>query len=130
MTKAEARTVFLEKRAAMTDAELQNASTQICQRFCTSVDISFLKKIHTYLPIEGKKEPDTWLIIDKIRREHPHIRLIVPKIDKGLLSHFFFEGLHQMKTSTWGIPEPTQGVPAEPNEIDMVIVPLLAADKR
>jgi 5-formyltetrahydrofolate cyclo-ligase len=129
MTKAEARTLFLEKRSSLTDAEWQTMSAAISQRFFSSVDISFIKKIHTYLTIEGKKEPDTWIIIDKIRREHPHVRLIVPRIDKGQLSHFYFEGLHQVKASMWGIPEPTQGMPANPAEIDMVIVPLLAADR-
>jgi 5-formyltetrahydrofolate cyclo-ligase len=129
MTKAEARSAFLQKRSSLTDAEWQAMSVAICQRFFSSVDISFIKKVHTYLPIEGKKEPDTWMIVDKIRREHPHIRLVIPRIDKGQLSHFFFEGLHQVKPSMWGIPEPTQGVPADPADLDMVIVPLLAADK-
>jgi 5-formyltetrahydrofolate cyclo-ligase len=130
MTKAEIRKVYLQKRQELTDAQWQTASASICNRFVSSVDLSFVKKVHTYLPIEGKKEPDTWLLIDKIRREHPHVRLIIPRIDKGQLSHFYFEGLHQIKNNTWGIPEPTEGIPADPGVIDMVIVPLLAADKR
>jgi 5-formyltetrahydrofolate cyclo-ligase len=130
MTKAEARKVYLQKRQSLTDAQWQTASAAISNRFFTSVDLSFIKKLHTYLPIEGHREPDTWLIIDKIRREHPQLRLIVPKIDKGQLSHFFFEGLHQIKPNAWGIPEPTQGIPAEPHEIDLVLVPLLTADRK
>jgi 5-formyltetrahydrofolate cyclo-ligase len=129
MTKAEIRKVYLERRQALSEAEWQTLSAAISNRFFSSVDLSFIKKVHIYLPIEGKKEPDTWILIDKIRREHPHVRLIVPRIDQGQLSHFFFEGLHQVKTNTWGIPEPTQGVPADPSDIDLVIVPLLAADK-
>jgi 5-formyltetrahydrofolate cyclo-ligase len=129
MTKAEVRKVYLQKRLALTDAQWQSASAAICNRFFSSIDLSFLKRVHTYLPIEGRKEPDTWLIVDKIRREHPNVRLIVPRIDKGQLSHFYFEGLHQIKPNMWGIPEPTQGVPVEPGEIDLVLVPLLAADQ-
>jgi 5-formyltetrahydrofolate cyclo-ligase len=129
MTKAEIRKAFLEKRAALSDATWQTFSAAISNQFFSSVDLSFVRKLHVYLPMEGKKEPDTWILIDKIRREHPQVRLIVPRIDQGQLSHFFFEGLHQVKTNTWGIPEPTQGVPAEPGEIDLVIVPLLAADQ-
>ena len=130
MTKAVARKVYLQKRLALTDAQCQSSSNAICNRFFSSVDLSFQNKLHTYLPIEGRKEPDTWLIIDKIRREYPHIRLIIPRIDKGQLSHFYFEGLHQIKPSIWGIPEPTRGIPAEPSEIDLVLVPLLVADKQ
>jgi 5-formyltetrahydrofolate cyclo-ligase len=128
MTKAEARKVYLQKRLALTDAQWQSASGDICNMFFSSVDLSFVKKVHTYLPIEGRKEPDTWLMIDKIRREHSHVRLIIPRIENGKLSHFYFEGLHQVRPNSWGIPEPTQGVPAEPAEIDLVLVPLLAVD--
>lgn len=129
MNKQEVRKVFLQKRQSLTEPEWQLLCNSIYNVFFAAVDLSFVKNLHIYLPIEGKKEADTWQIIDKIRREHPHVRLIIPKIDKGHLSHFYFEGLHQVKTNTWGIPEPTQGVPAEPQVIDMVIVPLLAADK-
>jgi 5-formyltetrahydrofolate cyclo-ligase len=128
MNKKEVRKVFLQKRESLTEAQWQSACLAIYNTFFASVDLSFVGKLHIYLPIEGKREADTWQIIDKIRREHPAVRLIVPKIDKGRLSHFYFEGLHQIKTNTWGIPEPTQGIPAEPFQIDMVIAPLLAAD--
>src|SRR5678810_1028428 len=106
MTKAEVRKAYLQKRQALSDAQCQSSSRAISDLFFSSVDLSFIKKVHIYLPIEGKREPDTWLLIDKIRREHPHVRLIVPRIDKGQLSHFYFEGLHQVKPNTWGIPEP------------------------
>lgn len=128
MNKKEVRKVFLDKRAALGEAEFQQLNSSIYNNFFLSVDLSFMKHVHIFLPMEGKREVDTWLIIDKIRREHPNVRLIIPKIDKGKLSHFFFEGLHQVKTNTWGIPEPTQGIPALPSAIDLVVVPLLAVD--
>jgi 5-formyltetrahydrofolate cyclo-ligase len=129
MNKKEVRKVFLQKRESLTEAEWQSICLAIYNIFFASVDLSFVRKLHIYLPIEGRREADTWQIIDKIRREHPGVRLIIPKVDQGRLSHFYFEGLHQVKTNTWGIPEPTQGVPAEPSEIDMVLIPLFAADK-
>ena len=130
MNKKEARKAFLQKRQSLTESEWQQLCLGIYNNFFASIDLSFIKNLHIYLPMEGRREADTWQIIDKIRREHPNVRLIVPKIDTGHLSHFYFEGLHQVKTNTWGIPEPTQGIPAEPFMIDMVIMPLLVADKQ
>jgi 5-formyltetrahydrofolate cyclo-ligase len=130
MNKQEVRKVFLQKRQSLTEAEWLGLCSKIYNAFFSSVDLSFVKNLHIYLPIEGRKEADTWQIVDKIRREHPHIRLIIPKIEKGHLSHFYFEGLHQVTTNSWGIPEPKQGVPAEPSKVDMVVAPLLAADKQ
>jgi len=130
MNKKEVRKAFLQKRQSLTEAEWLVLCGSIYNTFFASVDLSFVKNLHIYLPMEAAREVDTWQIIDKIRREHPQVRLIIPKIDNGHLSHFYFEGLHQVKTNTWGIPEPTQGVPAEPSKIDMVIAPMLAADKQ
>lgn len=129
MNKKEVRKVFLQKRQSLTEAEWMLLCAGICNTFFSSVDLSFIRNLHIYLPMEGRREADTWQIVDKVRREHPHVRLIIPKVDVGRLSHFYFEGLHQVKTNMWGIPEPVQGVPADPAIIDMVIIPLLAADK-
>ena len=45
------------------------------------------------------------------------------------MENFYFEGLHQLVTSAWGIQEPKQGIPTEIEKIDLVLVPLLAFDK-
>jgi 5-formyltetrahydrofolate cyclo-ligase len=73
-----------------------------------------------------------WLILDRIRREFPHIRISIPKVnsEKNELENFFFEGMHQLAVNDWGIQEPKQGVPTEPEKIDMVLVPLLVFDEQ
>jgi 5-formyltetrahydrofolate cyclo-ligase len=132
MTKQVLRKIYLAKRAALSEAEYLHMNRQICNQFFVNIDLNFIKVIHTYLPIVSKREPDTWLIIDRLRREYPHIRIAIPKVnhEKDELEHYFFEGLHQLKTNSWGIQEPKQGVPCELVKIDLVLVPLLAYDKQ
>lgn len=130
MTKQELRKIFLQKRSELSEADYLRLNYQLCEMFFASIDLSFIKVLHIFIPIEKNKEPNTWLIIDRIRREFPNVRLTIPKINSqtGELESFFFEGLHQLQLNTWGILEPKQGVPAEPEKIDMVLVPLLAFD--
>jgi 5-formyltetrahydrofolate cyclo-ligase len=130
MTKQELRKIYLEKRAALSEAECAQLSFQLYQNFFANIDLSFIKVLHTFLPIAAKREVDTWLIIDRIRREFPHIRLSIPKVNNktGELENIYFEGLHQLATNAWGIQEPKQGVPTEPEKIDLVLVPLLVFD--
>ncbi len=132
MTKQELRKIYLEKRKALSGAEYSHLSFQLYQNFFANIDLSFTKVLHTFLPITSKKEPDTWLIIDRIRREFPHIRLSIPKVNNqtGELENFYFEGLHQLATNEWEIQEPKQGIPTEPEKIDMVLVPLLVFDEQ
>lgn len=132
MTKQELRKVYLEKRMALSEAEYQQLNYRLCENFFTHIDLSFKKVIHTFLPLVEKREPDTWLIVDRIRREFPHIRISIPRVDTETdqLENFYFEGLHQLKKNNWGILEPQQGIPTPPEKIDIVLVPLLAFDKQ
>jgi 5-formyltetrahydrofolate cyclo-ligase len=131
MTKQHLRKLYLEKRKQLSEGELAQLNFSLYQNFFSHIDLSFIKVLHTFLPIASKHEVDTWLIIDRIRREYPHIRISIPKVNEasGMLDNLFFEGLHQLTTNAWGIQEPKQGIPTEPEKIDMVVVPLLVVDK-
>lgn len=129
MTKQELRKEFLKRRSELRDAEVAQLSRQLCENFFLGVDLSFIKVVHLYLPIQNKKEPDTWLIVDRIRREFPHIQLSLPRVVNDQLENTRFEGMHQLKQNRWGIWEPQQGVPTQSSKIDLVIVPLLAFDQ-
>lgn len=128
MTKEETRKIFLQKRQALSEAEFQQLNLQLYNQFFTQLDLSFIKCIHIFLPIENKREPDTWPIIDRIRREFPYVRISIPRVVEGELENIYFEGLHQLKKNKWGILEPQQGVPTPSEKIDLVLVPLLAFD--
>ena len=132
MTKQELRKIYLKKRQSLSEAEYGQLNFQLYQNFFSNIDLSFIKVLHTFLPITSKKEVDTWLIIDRIRREFPHVRISIPKVNNQTneLENFFFEGLHQLQTNEWGIQEPKQGIPTEPEKIDMVLVPLLTFDNQ
>lgn len=132
MTKQEIRKTYLERRLALSEAEYSQFNFQLYQTFFSNVDLSFVKVFHIFLSIETRKEPDSWMILDRVRREFPNIRLSVPRVNasKGELENFYFEGLHQLATNSWGIQEPRQGVPTEIEKIDLVLVPLLAFDRQ
>lgn len=132
MTKQELRKIYLQQRRALSEAEYLQLNLQLCENFFALIDLSFVKVFHTFIPLEKNREPNTWLIIDRIRREFPNIRISLPRVndEHGELENFFFEGLHQLQKNAWGIAEPKQGVPTDPDKIDMVLVPLLAFDKR
>lgn len=132
MTKQELRKTYLEKRQALSEAEYAQRTFKLYQNFFSNIDLSFVKVVHSFLPITSNNEPDTWLIIDRIRREFPHIRISIPRVNNktGELENFYFEGLHQLATNSWGIQEPKKGIPTEPEKIDLVIVPLLVFDEQ
>ena len=131
MTKSELRKIYLGRRKNLNPAESAVFNLQLYSLFFSWIDLSFIKVLHTYLPIPNNNEPDTWPIIDRIRREFPNVRISIPRAGQdGIIENFFFEGLHQLHTTSWNIQEPKQGVPTPPEKIDLVIVPLVVFDKQ
>jgi 5-formyltetrahydrofolate cyclo-ligase len=129
MNKDELRKIHLAKRLALTESEHRELSTKISELFFLSFDLSEVKVIHLFLPILSKREPDTWLIIKRLQKEFPHIRLVLPKVNGAEMENIVFEDYDQLESSKWGMVEPKQGVQISVQEIDMVLVPLLAFDK-
>jgi len=133
MTKAELRKYSLARRMDLSEGELAQLNFNLYQSFFSGIDLSFTQVLHVFLPIASKREPDTWPIIDRIRREFPHIRISIPKVNSatGVFESFYFEGMQQLSTSAWGIQEPTQGTLTltPPEKIDRVLIPLLAYDQ-
>lgn len=129
--KKELRKIYLKKRMELSEGEFRLLNQQICDNFFVSIDLSKINVIHTFLPIEKNREVNTWLIIDRLTRQFPGIRISVPKINNqtAVLEHYYFEGKDQLKNNTWEIPEPVRGLPTPLDKIDAVLVPLLAFDK-
>jgi 5-formyltetrahydrofolate cyclo-ligase len=132
MTKAEIRKTYLAKRAALTEAEFEDLNERISEQFFTSIDLSQIKVLHTFIPIEKTREPNTWLIINRIAKEYPHIQISVPRINNqtAMMDNFYLENADQLEKNMWGIPEPKQGIATPTEKINLIIVPLLAFDHR
>ena len=131
MRKQELRTYYLQKRKALSTNDLSRYSQLLCDLFFKHVDISNVKVIHTFLPIEKNREVDTRFIIDRIKKYHPGVRISVPKVqssDNSLTSHFLDDN-STLRNNGWGIPEPSGDEVMPPQEIDVVITPLIVFDR-
>src|SRR5690606_9118254 len=115
-----------------TEEERQQLSQQLCDQLFRAMDFSRIQVVHTFLPILRTKEVDTWVIINRLRRDFPRVKIAVPRINNqsSEMEHYYLEGPDQLKNNTWDIPEPVKGVPAPTEKIDAVLVPLLAFDKQ
>ena len=130
MLKSELRKQALTQRNALTEQKLGKLSEMLLVQFKT-LDLSDVKSIHIFLPILKHKEPDTFLIIAWLQASHPEIEIVVPKADfaSSLMSHYSFKDKQDLINNHYHIPEPQKAKPFK-GIPDMVIVPLLAFDKK
>lgn len=130
MLKAEIRKQALKDRLLLNNSTYQELNKSLLNQFKT-LDFGKIKTLHSFLPITEKREPDTFLLIDWIAKNHPEIKILVPKADFGtaLMTHHEYLGEEDLQKNLYNILEPQKGSLHE-GEIDMVIIPLLAFDKQ
>jgi 5-formyltetrahydrofolate cyclo-ligase len=130
MTKEELRKIYLQKRRLTSDAEYEKLSIQISENFFNQVDLSSVKALHIFIPIKKNKEPNTVFIIERLQKKFSNISLVVPRVNHNTeeMENFRFEGFQQLEKNKWDILEPKGGKQIEPQDIDMVLIPLLAFD--
>jgi 5-formyltetrahydrofolate cyclo-ligase len=131
MTKKEARALYSEKRMSLSAAERNRMDDLILIQF-QHLDVEIPSLIMTYAPLESRHEFNTQLITDYCYFKNPGQLLFYPVVDAGeqtmhavaVNDDTFF------KKNKYGIDEPVEGMELFAEEIDMVLVPLLAFDKR
>ncbi|MFI5451517.1 5-formyltetrahydrofolate cyclo-ligase [Pedobacter sp. UC225_61] len=130
MLKSALRKQVLQQRKNLSEEEITSLNKKLLAQF-KKLDLSNIKTLHIFLSIIHQKEPDTFLLIEWLQKNHPEIQIIVPKADfnSSLMSHYHYSDKNDLRNNHYHIPEPQQAKPF--NGIpDMVIVPLLAFDER
>jgi len=129
VNKAEARTHSLNLRKSLSEKQVKEANMAILAQFKT-VDFSNISLLHLFLPIAGKNEVNTQLLVNWLRENQLGIRLVLSKSDtkQHTLRHFVWDEHTTLQTNQWGITEPNGGLEVEEKELDMILVPLLAYD--
>ncbi|MCY7358537.1 MAG: 5-formyltetrahydrofolate cyclo-ligase [Rudanella sp.] len=142
MTKHDLRKQFLAERKALPAEEAERRSVAIGDLLYTQLNNP--RYIHTFLPILRQNEVNTWPIIHRIWREFPQHKIAVSVTDpvSQCLTHYELTPKTQLIENQWGIPEPVtvrrfgseplavSSSVMEPQQFDVVLVPLLAFDER
>ena len=128
MKKLELRNIYKQKRNDLTFDEIQKLQESIYQQIY-DLEISQVENIHLFLTLKKFKEIDTQPIIDYFREQNKQIVVSKSNFSQNTLSHFILEEDTEIKTNTYGIPEPKNAVQISEKELDLVFVPLLISDK-
>ncbi len=129
MLKKDLRKQYEQKRMQLSAAEVDELSLLIVQRFA-AVSFDDIKYLHVFYPMVGRHEFNSLLLVEQIRKRYPGVNLVLPKSDlqDHSLKHILWDESSPLSMNSWGITEPESGAEIAAEEIDMVIVPLLAFD--
>jgi 5-formyltetrahydrofolate cyclo-ligase len=131
VNKSELRKLYLQKRQELSPEEMDIKALTIVWNF-SGLDFTQVKYLHLFYPIAKKLEFNTISLANWIRNIHPEIKLVLSKSDHttNTLSHFIWEPDTPLTVTPFGITEPDSGIPINPDQLDMIVVPLLAFDTK
>ena len=131
MKKQELRIIFKEKRKGLSVHDIEKFNDLILINF-QKLKLPFINCVHTYIASLKLGEPDTATILQYLQFINPLMKIVIPRIDihSGKMVHYHFSEGMEMITNDYGIDEPKEGNLISEEEIDLVLIPLLAFDKK
>lgn len=127
--KREIRKKFKEKRKALSEKEINDQSKSIAIRFMRWLDFHpEIELIHLYLPIDHQKEVNTFLIRDLLFEKGKSVFTSIIEPDSLQMKTVQIFSDTEYKVDNWGIPVPVEVQTVNSNQIQLVLVPLLAFD--
>lgn len=127
MEKKELRLIYKEKRAWFSKVDIAEFSSEITQLFLSHFPVKG-KNISLFLTMETQKEIDTSLLLDELKKDN-HIVVSKSNFSNNELELYRYEDPQQIAVSSYGIPEPQYGQIIQPEELDIIIIPLLCVDQ-
>jgi len=124
MIKSEARKHFLKERRELKIEVRNDYSARIAKHLIQEFSLKD-KIVSVFMSIQSFAEVKTSYYFNAGARS-----IVLPVVrENGQLEHVIYESEEQIETTDWGIPEPTYGEQVDEKEIDLVIVPMVIADK-
>jgi len=131
MNKETIRTLFKEKRIELTKEEIKSLSDQIIEHFCEFLTSKEnINHIHLFLPIDRFNEVDTLPLFFRLQEKGFRIYTSIVNKAKDNLDTLEITHTKRFINDAWGIPLPAEATRVKPENIQLIIIPLLAYDSR
>jgi len=129
MTKQELRYKYKFLRKELDDATIDELSRACFRILFANFDLTN-KLVGIFLPIQAKKEPNTFLLIAELLKEKTSY--FAPKIDVGLdvLNFYPIQNLDHIALGPYQIPEPLSEEKIELNKLNIILIPLFCFDSK
>lgn len=129
MKKAKVRSFYKTQRKELSSPQIEELSLQIANQ-CLLLPIWEKEFYHLFLPIEKQNEINTEFLLHILQGKDKNVVLAKSNFSDMTLQHILLTDTTEIKSNAFGIPEPKNGMEIQPQQLDVVFVPLLASDKK
>ncbi|MEJ7911684.1 MAG: 5-formyltetrahydrofolate cyclo-ligase [Chitinophagaceae bacterium] len=131
MLKKDLRSLYKKKRDALTAAQKMKWDDLILIQFQT-LDIPFVSRVLSFYSVPEKSEVDSFAITDFLHFRNPSLSLAYPRMEvaETTMHAVLAPPDAAFKSNEFGITEPVGNQLVNPNDIDLILVPMLACDDK
>jgi len=129
LSKKDLRKKYKELRSKLSEDEIDDLSIDIANNLL-KMSIWEQSFYHVFLSIQNKKEINTEFILHILQGKDKNIVVSKSNFENNTLEHILLTDGTILKVNSWGIPEPTDGIPIPEDKIQVVFIPLLAFDEK
>jgi 5-formyltetrahydrofolate cyclo-ligase len=131
MNKETIRSLFKEKRVELSNEEIRSLSDQVITQFLEFLESrKDIGHVHLFLPIDRFNEVDTFPLFYKLQEKGLQIYTSIVNKAKDNLDTLEITHTKRFINDGWGIPLPAEASRVKPENIQLILIPLLAYDRR
>jgi len=127
MRKEDCRRQFMKARERLSNEQIAQLNQKIYEQI-TDFDWKHLSYFHAYLSISEKKEVDTSLLINWLWKQKKKVFTSVINWQLCTLETVVIQPETTIIKGAFSIPQPVHAAIADPKQMEVVFVPLLAFD--
>ena len=128
--KTALRKQLLSLRDQISKHDWKKRSQNLHERFKLTFDISSISCIHCYISMDQRNEVETLSLIREFIDSGIDVVVPITVFDTHTLMHTKITSLDDMHLNKWGVLEPNSIEEVEVNEPELIIVPLVGADRQ
>ena len=125
MNKKELRSQIKAAKKAMSEAQIEDLSRNLCLQFLQTDEYRNANTIYGYLPYN--QEVRTWSLLEQAIKDGK--KVAVPKVYGDEMRFIYMDDLKAVFEGYAGIPEPIADEPVADDPTALVLMPGLAFDK-
>lgn len=126
--KKQIRKKALETRMAMDNEDWLDRSVSIQSCFLDLFEGSTFEVVHLYTAMLLRNEIDTETIAIRLLQAGKQVAVPVMSFENRSLTHYLVTRKTFWRTNRWGVSEPLNGEPIAAEALDLIVVPMVAAD--
>ena len=131
MTKQQLREIYKQKRLELSAADHSKLDDLLLIQF-QRLSFENIQTVLSFWPMEDRGEMNTHLFTRYLSHLIPGVQICYPLIDtsSNYMQAVRVDDNTDFEENKYGITEPANGDEVDPKEVDMVLIPLFAFDKK